>query len=270
MSGPTANAPVRPGAAWEVSSFRSFSCSLISALSCCQRLAIARSVCFVGGGDGGDLARSQARAPVDQRHPRQVLQLLTEVVGGVHDDLLEADHRRGSGLDGDVLGDLDLTDHLHDTVVGLRHGGGKSGEDGFGGVLGIQGVGLASQPAVPSIGTHHFQGADAMSSDRASQSCAVGTGALDAEGQLPAERGCPLDQLGVAAGISHERATVQDGAELIDRDCDVDVLVGVDTDDDSTVRGNLLHAHDACSNRVSDAGRSGGRDCDGTVAIRLL
>jgi len=35
----------------------------------------------------------------------------------------------------------------------------------------------------------------------------------------------------------------KDDAEVVDGDRDVDVLVGVDSDDDSTVRGDLLHAH---------------------------
>ena len=61
----------------------------------------------------------------------------------------------------------------------------------------------------------------------------------------------------------------------VECDRDVDVLVGVDADDDSTVRSNLLHAHqcllqpDQGTGRVTLAGR-----VDGTVtrpvAIRLL
>nr|WP_244286142.1 hypothetical protein [Cellulosimicrobium cellulans] len=130
--------------------------------------------------------------------------------------------------------------------MSLRDRGGQAGQDCPGGVLRIEGVGLASQPAVSPIGPHDLQGPDAASTDRAGQTCPVGAGALDPEGQLPAQARCPVDQLGVAAGIGGEGPGVQNGAEVVDRDRDVDVLVGVDADDDSTVRRDLLHAHGAC------------------------
>lgn len=52
--------------------------------------------------------------------------------------------------------------------------------------------------------------------------------AFEPEGELPTERLGPVDQLTVATGIRSERPAVQDRAELVDRDGDVDVFVSVD------------------------------------------
>ena len=148
-------------------------------------------------------------------------------------------------------------------------------EDRAGGVLGIKGVGLPAQPPVAAVSAHHLDDTDVSAPDRAGQPGTIRAGALDGEGQPPAQTGGSVQQLGIATGVGRERPALQDGAEVVNRDRDVDILVGVAADDDSTVRRDLLHAHqcllqpDQRTGRVTLAGR-----VDGTVtrpvAIRLL
>lgn len=52
---------------------------------------------------------------------------------------------------------------------------------------------------------------------------------------LPPNEQAALDELRVAAGVGGEGPDVQHRAEVVEGDGDVDVLVGVDADDDSTV-----------------------------------
>ncbi len=52
-----------------------------------------------------------------------------------------------------------------------------TGQHGTGGVLGVEEVGLAPQPAVPAIGAHHLHDTDVTAADRGGQSGAVGPGA---------------------------------------------------------------------------------------------
>ena len=101
----------------------------------------------------------------------------------------------------------------------------------------VRALGVLSSPSVATF-------SDVASAHRACQACTVGAGSFDAECDLPTEGSGPLHQLGVDACVSDERAAVEQGAEVVDDDCDVDVLVGVDADDDSTVCGDLLHAHE--------------------------
>jgi len=83
----------------------------------------------------------------------------------------------------------------------------------------------------------------------------------------------PGDELLVAAGVSSKRLRIDDTTDDIQRDRDVYVLVGVHADDHSTttrIRGHACHCYLQLDLMGGDAGRAGGRDCDGTVAIRLL
>ena len=55
----------------------------------------------------------------------------------IHDDLLQRDHRRGACFPGRIPRDLELPDHLDDTVPGFGGRGRLARQHGPGGALGI-------------------------------------------------------------------------------------------------------------------------------------
>jgi hypothetical protein len=110
--------------------------------------------------------------------------------------------------------------------------------------------------------------ANVAAADRAGQTGAVGAAASMPKVGGAAEGQRPVDQFDVAGGVSGQGPCSQAGAEVVDREGVVDVLVGVDADDDSTggpVACSSVLAQPDQGTRASDAGRSGGRDCDETA-----
>lgn len=122
-----------------------------------------------GCGDGGDRTWSQGRAAAQEDHLRQGLQFLAQGRRGVDQDLLEGDHRRGTGFDGNVFGDLDGADHstVPSALLGIAVA--WPARDGPSGVLRVQGVGLAAQPPVAPVGAHDLDDADVAAADRGGQ-----------------------------------------------------------------------------------------------------
>ena len=177
-----------------------------------------------GRQDGRDAAWSHCGA---QRHLRQRLEILAQLGWNVDDDLLVADHRRGTGLDRDVLCDLDMEDP-HRCIGGFWDRGRPARGDGLGGVLCADGVGLAPQTSVSSVSSDDLDGADLAAARGAGESGAVGAGSFDAEGELATERSEPVDRLGVAARVSNERTTLSRSTEVVDGERKLDLFVGVD------------------------------------------
>jgi hypothetical protein len=90
-----------------------------------------------------------------------------------------------------------------------------------------------------SIGTVDLDDPVTGATQERGQSGAVGPAALDTVGDLavlPAQLGNPAPQLGVASPADWDRGLPDDGADLVQRDRDVHVLVGVDTHDDVWTR----------------------------------
>ncbi|MFI6435031.1 hypothetical protein [Streptomyces sp. NPDC050759] len=73
---------------------------------------------------------------------------------------------------------------------------------------------------------------DALGAEVAGRRGAVGAGALHPGSSKGAERACPGDELLIALGGGREDAAVQGDAEGGDDGCGVDVLVGVDAEQD--------------------------------------
>ena len=130
---------------------------------------------------------------MDERHLCERLQLLAQLIGSIHEDLLQADHCGRACLDGHVFRDFDLANHLHRTVSRFRDRGGQTCENRPGCILGVDRVGLSSETPVTSIGSHDLERADAATPDRASEASTIGPSALDAEGEFPAEGFTPVD-----------------------------------------------------------------------------
>lgn len=203
---------------------------------------MAQRVCFAGRGHVGDRAWPEGGAATDQDHLRQWLQLLPQGGWRVDEHGLQADHRRGATLDRVVFRDLDQAKHLNVAIGGLRNGPRLACHDRAGGVLGVEGAGLATQPAIAPIGAEHLEDADAAAADRGGEARAVGAGALDPEHDLIAEAHRPVDELLVTGCVGGEAAVVDHPADDVERNSDVDVFVGVDADGDSTAAGIIVHA----------------------------
>lgn len=86
-----------------------------------------------------------------------------------------------------------------------------AGRYGTGGDFRVEGVGLAAQPAVATVGAQDLDDAEIAESDGEGQAGAVGAGPFDGEGQFPAEGGGPVQELDVAGPVGSERAGVERG-----------------------------------------------------------
>jgi hypothetical protein len=178
------------------------------------------------------------------------------------DDGLQGQHGLAARLDRAVAGHLELADHLDPAGARLRHGGGLPGEHGAGGAFGVEVVGLAVLAAQPAVRTADLVDHMAAPAEEARQAGAVGARALDAEGAGLPQRTGPGGEPAVAFGADRKAQLAQARAERRDSHGGVDVLVGVDADQD-VGRDDLAHV--TCSpNRLGGFGdRASGQDCDG-------
>ena len=112
------------------------------------------------GGCGGrvERARSEGGAAREQTVIGEGVEGFSQVGWRIHDDLLQRDHRRGACFPGRIPRDLELPDHLDDTVPGFGGRGRLARQHGPGGALGIDGVGLADGAARVPVPPIHFGG----------------------------------------------------------------------------------------------------------------
>ena len=156
-------------------------------------------------------------------------------------DLVE---RLGAGLDRGVLRGLERPDHFHRAVAGLWRCGGNPGQHGTGRGFGVDGVALAAAPAQSTIGPVYLHNRVAMAGHEASQAGSVAVGALHRDGTDSTKVCCPVDELAVAGqGGGHSQIT-QPGAENIQCNGDMGVLVSVDADDDAADRRAVRDVRD--------------------------
>ena len=149
----------------------------------------------------------------------------------IHDDLLQHDHRRGACFPGRIPRDLELPDHLDDTVPGFGGRGRLARQHGPGGALGIDGVGLADGAARVPVPPIHFDDMMPRAADRAGQAGAIAAGALDAKRLDPPVGVGPRDQRPIPARVGDEGLIAEADPSGVDRHRDVDILVGVNADD---------------------------------------
>ena len=140
----------------------------------------------------------------------------------IHDDLLQRDHRRGACFPGRIPRDLELPDHLDDTVPGFGGRGRLARQHGPGGALGIDGVGLADGAARVPVPPIHFD--DPM--PHAGQAGAIAACALDAKRLDPPVGVGPRDQRPIPARVGDEGLIAEAAPSGVDRHRDVDMLVG--------------------------------------------
>ena len=89
------------------------------------------------GGCGGrvERARSEGGAAREQTVIGEGVEGFSQVGWRIHDDLLQRDHRRGACFPGRIPRDLELPDHLDDTVPGFGGRGRLARQHGPGGAL---------------------------------------------------------------------------------------------------------------------------------------
>jgi len=274
MSGPIPKAATRSGAAVLVSLLRWRLWILISSWSSSppssegpQHVAHRRPrvghVAVSGeGGAGGD------ELEVGER-----LEVGAQLIRRGHEGGLEGDHGCGVSFHRRVPGDLHEPDRLNNPVGQLRGRRRFAGEDLPGGVLGVDRVALARQAPLSLAGrAAHLDHLQTVAAEVAGEAAPVGPGPLDPERCDRSERARPGDHLLVAGRVGDEREVAEAAAETVDGDSDVFVFVGVDADDD-VAPAERDAGHGCWSPQLVNghlAGRAGGQDCEGTVAIRLL
>jgi hypothetical protein len=107
-------------------------------------------------------------------------------------------------------------DGLHDAVASLGRCGGHTGQDGAGGGLGVDRVGLAALAAGASVWPVDLHHGDVLVQQVAGQAGAVAAGAFDPDRlQLPVPAQ-PAQQLPVASTISGELPVAQQSSLLVD------------------------------------------------------
>ena len=148
----------------------------------------------------------------------------------VYNKRLQRDHRRGARLDRGIACDLQLAHHLDHAIRSLRGRRGLTGQHGPGSDLGIDSVGLARRAARAPVTPIHLHNTMPCAAHRPGEAGAIAAGAFDAERFDPPVRVCPPDQGPIAPRIRHERVVAEAGPPRVDRDRNMDILMGVNAD----------------------------------------
>jgi hypothetical protein len=186
-------------------------------------------------------------------------ELAADGVGGGVTDAVELVGRRGAGLECTCSSHSKLAERLDGTVAGLGCGGGVAGEDRSCRRLGIDRVGLAASAPIVTVRLVDLDHVQPPGAQMPGQSRTPRAGAFDPDRQHLPEAGDPAGQVPVAASRGGERRRVQQPAELVEHDCDMDVLVGVDTGDHTQVIAICDGGRAALSSDVVGVARTAGR-----------
>jgi hypothetical protein len=216
----------------------------------------------------GDQVGAPGGAGAQQAHPRQVAELLAQLIGRGDDGVVQllqggtaaahrglarrAQHPQCLDCSAAVLGDLDAL-----TGEGRLRRGDR-----------IQPVVLAASATGRAVGASDLEDRDAGCRQMTSDPRPIGAGRLDAYPGEVAVRAEPGEHRTVTCPRRRERLRGEHLAGGIDHRCGVQVLVGVDAADD--IAAGRWHAVHAGSLRSADRGRR--RTCpttDTTVRGRL-
>jgi hypothetical protein len=141
--------------------------------------------------------------------------------------------RLGAGFDRGRAGQAEHAQHLDWPVAGLGRAVRSPGQDGVGGGDGVDGVGFAVASAGGTVGSVDLHDGDVVAAQASGQGRAVAAGAFHSGTVRAAETTGPGQQLPVAGGGGGgEFGAGQRHAYDGDGRGDVDVLVGVDPEED--------------------------------------
>jgi hypothetical protein len=138
----------------------------------------------------------------------------------------------GAGLDRRGSGQAEHAQHLHRPVAGLGRAVRTPGQDGVGGGERVDGVGFAVAAAGSTVGAVDFHHGDAVAAQASGQRGAIAASAFHSRTVQHSETTRPDQQPPVAGGGGGEFGAGKRHAQDGDDRGDVDVLVGVDTEDD--------------------------------------
>ena len=147
------------------------------------------------------------------------------------------------GLAGRAFGHDEDPDGLDRAVSGLRFAARPTTEGGPGCFDRIEGIGLATAPALLTIGSVDLDDLDAHPAQVAGQSGPIGTGALDADLGDVAEALEPREQGLVAGRIGGEALGAEQSTQRVEGRSNMDVAMGVDTTGDPTRSFYDGHGH---------------------------
>jgi hypothetical protein len=186
-------------------------------------------------------------------------QLAADDLGGGVTDAVELVGGSGAGLECAGSSHSELAQRLDGTVTGLGCGGGVAGQDRSCRRLGIDRVGLAATSPVVTVRLVDLDHVQPPATQMSGQSRTPRAGAFDSDRQHLPEAGDPAGQPPVAAHRGRERRDLQQPAQLVEHDRDMDVFVGVDTGDHTQVVAVCDGGHAALSSEVVGVARTAGR-----------
>jgi hypothetical protein len=141
--------------------------------------------------------------------------------------------RGAAALDRGGAGQAQHPQRLDLAVLGLGDAGTPAGQGGAGGVLGIDGVVLATPAPVRAVGPIDLGDLDPSLAKMAGDPGAVAASALDPDQAHVAEAAQPADQGAVAGAGGGERLGPQQHPGGVEHGDDMQVFVGVDPPDDN-------------------------------------
>jgi hypothetical protein len=137
----------------------------------------------------------------------------------------------GAGLDCRASGGAQLPQSFGGPVAGARGTDRVSGEGGSGGGFGVDAVGLAAVAAGAPIRSGDLPDLLTTRAEVTGESGPVAAGSFDGPDAAVPQLLRPSQQLSRSGAAAADAVLVQASPQAVDRDGDVDVLVGVDPDD---------------------------------------
>ena len=157
------------------------------------------------------------------------MQTAAQLVRCAHDQMAHLGERSGARHAGRALGDHEGPDRLDRTVFGLGDALGLAGQRRAGGLDGVEGVGLATAPALLSVRSIDVDDADAGPGQELGEARPIGTGAFDAYFVHFPVGLEPTQQRLVAGRRGRERCGAEQATDSVQGGSHVDVEVRIDS-----------------------------------------
>lgn len=179
-----------------------------------------------------DGSRSKTRTLLDECLVAEGIELLFQFLWRVHNHRLQRNNRTGAVFASNIAGHLDLSDHLDRAVSAFGNGRGGAGDDAACGEFSIERVAIAVSSTSSAVATIHFNDLSPLASEVTREVGSVAAGAFNAVGEDASKGLGPAVELLVAERVDRDSEVTESLSVIIENNCDMDVFVGVDTDND--------------------------------------